>query len=246
MVNTEPGGNAKFQELPFSILVKKDKELSNIRREYASRSKSKRRAAADWEYHSEIAGGVFNDAMESVGKEGPGRSYWPPGVISLAIDPKYAPAILTVGSIEYQVGQIEEAVNLFLRLTELPEGEDDLSTIIDKAGDFLIDNDDIENALVLYTTAEKAYPNNSLYSIGSGYCLGKFGDYENSIEKHRRAVAFEPNNYKHLNDLGFALLEAGEYEEAELVLKKSISLAPGDYAFPRNNLEDLRNRKKKN
>jgi hypothetical protein len=41
-------------------------------------------------------------------------------------------------------------------------------------------------------------------------------------------------------------LEAGEYEEAELVLKKSISLAPGDYAFPRNNLEDLRNRKKKN
>ena len=106
MVNTKPDGNAKFQELPFSILVKKDKELSSIRREYASKSKSERRAAADWEYHSEIAGGIFSDAMASVGKEGLGRSYWPSGVISLAIDPKYAPAILTVGSIEKRKNRI--------------------------------------------------------------------------------------------------------------------------------------------
>ena len=112
-----------------------------------------------------------------------------------------------------------------------------------KSNDF--DEDDIENALTLYTAAEKAYPNNSLYLIGSGYCLGKVGDYESSIEKHRHAVALEPNNYKHLNDLGFTLLEAGEYDEAEQVLKKSISLAPSDYELPRNNLKDLRNRKKR-
>jgi len=244
MVNTKPDGEAKFQELPFSVLVKKDKDLSSIRREYASRSKSEKRAAADWEYHSEIAGGIFNDAMARAGKDGLRRSYWPSGLVSLAIDPEYAPAILTVGSIEYQVGRIEEAMSLFLTLTELPEDEDDLIAIIDKAGDFLIDSDDMENALALYTAAEKAYPNNSLYLIGSGYCLGKLGDYENAIDKHRRAVALEPNNYKHLNDLGFALLEAGDYEEAEQILKKSISLAPTDYEFPRNNLEDLRNRKK--
>lgn len=101
------------------LLQKNDKELSSIRREYASRSRSERRAAADWEYHSEIAGEIFNDATASVGKEGLRRSYWPPGIISLAIDPKYAPAILTVGSIEYQVGRIKEAMNLFLRLTDL-------------------------------------------------------------------------------------------------------------------------------
>ena len=245
MVKTKPDGDAKFQELPFSILVNRDKDLSGIRREYASRSKSERRAAADWEYHSEIAGGIFNDTMAMAGKEGFRRSYWPSGIVSLAIDPEYAPAILTVGSIEYQLGRIEEAMSLFLRLTELPEDEDDLSTIIDKAGDFLIDNEDIENALVLFTASEKAYPNNSLYSIGSGYCLGKLGDYESSIEKHRRAVALEPNDYRHLNDLGFTLLEAGEYKEAEQILKKSISLAPSDYEVPRNNLDELRNRKKK-
>ena len=120
-----------------------------------------------------------------------------------------------------------------------------MSIIIDKTGDFLIDNNDIENALVLYTAAEKAYPNSSLYLIGSGYCLGKLKDFENSIVKHRRAVTLEPNNYKHLNDLGFSLMEASEYGEAEQVLKKSISLAPNEYEFPHNNLDSLKNLKKK-
>ncbi len=243
MVNSKSDGNKKFQKLPFSTLVKKDKKLSNIRREYASKSKSERRKATDWEYHSEIANGFFNDALAKTGKEGFGRSYWPSGVISLAIDPLYAPAILTVGSIEYQVGRIKESMDLFLTLTKLPKDTEELSTIIDKAGDFLIDNDDFDNALILYTAAEKAFPNNALYLIGSGYCLGKLGRYMDSVKKHRYAVVVEPNNYKHLNDLGYSLLEAGKFEEAEQFLKKSISLAPKDYEFPHNNLKDLRKRK---
>jgi tetratricopeptide (TPR) repeat protein len=59
----------------------------------------------------------------------------------------YAPAILTVGSIEYQLGRVEEAMELFMTLTTLPKDEKDLSTIIDKAGDFLIDQGNYENAL---------------------------------------------------------------------------------------------------
>ena len=55
----------------------------------------------------------------------------------------------------------------------------------------------------------------------------------------------EPNNYKHLNDLGYSLFEAGKFDEAEQVLKKSISLAPEDYEFPRNNLKELSERRKK-
>lgn len=136
MANSKSDGNKQFQKLPFSTLVKKDKELSGIRCEYALKSKFERRAAADWEYHSEIANDLFNDALAKTGGEGIGRSDWPAAVISLSIDPLYAPAILTVGSIEYQVGRVEKAMNLFLTLTKLPEDEEDLSTIIDKAGDF--------------------------------------------------------------------------------------------------------------
>lgn len=134
-------------------------------------------------------------------------------------------------------------MKLFLTLTRLSEDEEDLSTIIDKAGDFLIDNDDFGNSLNLYTTAEKAFPNNVLYLIGSGYCLGKLGRYLDSVKKHKCAVVLEPNNYKHLNDLGYSLLEAGEFDESEQFLKKSISLAPKDYEFPPNNLQELRKRR---
>lgn len=243
MVNSKVDGNKKFQKLPFSTLVKKDKELSGIRWKYALKSKTERRAVADWEYHSEIANDLFNAVLTKTGEEEFRRSYWPVGVISLAIDPLYAPAILTVGSMEYQLGRREEAMNLFLTLTELPEDEEELSTIIDKAGDFLINNGDFENALKLYTVAERRFPNNVLYLIGSGYCLSKLGRYIDSVKKYRCAIKLEPNNYKYLNDLGYSLLEAGKFDECEQYLKKSISLAPKDYKFPHNNLKELKKRK---
>ncbi|MEA2039848.1 MAG: tetratricopeptide repeat protein [Thermodesulfobacteriota bacterium] len=236
-------GMTKFEKVPFSVLVKEDRDLATLRREYASKPAGERRKAADWEYHSEMAGTMFNDALARAGQEGFGKSFWPSGVVALAIDPMYAPAILTVGSIEYQIGRVEEAMRLFITLTMLPKDEEDLVIIIDKAGDFLLDQDDYENALALYSAAEKAYPRETVYLNGSGYCLGKFGRYEDSVKKHRRVDALEPNNYKHLNDLGYSLFEAGKFDEAEEVLQRSISLAPSDYEFPRNNLSELREKR---
>ncbi len=236
-------GMTKFKNEPFSVLIKSDRDLAAFRREYALKPARERRKAADWEYHSQMAGEIFNNALALGGQEGFGNSFWPAGFVALAIDPLYAPAVLTVGSLEYQLGRIEEAMKLFSTLTTLPEDEEDLSIIIDKAGDFLIDQDDYKNALALYCGAEKAYPNETLYINGSGYCLAKLGRYEESVEKHRRADALEPDNYKHLNDLGFSLLEAGKFDEAEEVLQRSISLAPPDYKFPRNNLIDLREKR---
>lgn len=230
----------KFENQPFSILVKEDSQLSALRLEYASAPAQERRKAADWEYHSQMANQIFNDALERIGKDGFRSSGWPSGIVALAIDPLYGPAILTVGSLEYQVGHIEEAMKLFYRLLELPKNEEDLSIIIDKAGDFLIDQEDYENSLSLYSAAEKVFPHEAIYPIGAGYCLGKLGHYEKSVEKHREVNDLEPDNYKHLNDLGYALLETGKLDEAEEVLHRSISLAPSDYRFPHNNLSELK------
>ncbi len=238
-------GIEKLRKFPFSVLIKKDKELSKLRHKYALKSKSKRSMAADYEYHSEIVGGMFRNALPNADKYSFEKPNWPSGITALAIDPLYAPAILTVGSLEYMNGRIGEGMDLFLTLTKLPDDEDDLNIIIDKAGDFLLDNNDYKNALVLYSAAEKAYPKEALYLIGAGFCLIKLGRHEESVEKHRRADALEPNNYKHLNDLGYSLFEAGKFDEAELVLEKSIVLAPEDYEFPRNNLVELRKRRKK-
>ena len=236
-------GMTKFENLPFSVLVKEDRDLVALRRDYASKPARERRMAADWEYHSQMANEIFNDSMALAGKEGLGKSFWPSGVVALAIDPMYAPAILTVGSIEYQLGRVEEAMKLFITLTTLPKDKEDLSAIIDQAGDFLIDQGDYENALAVYSAAEKAYPHETVFPSGSGYCLGKLGRFEDSVEKDRRVDALEPDNYKHLNDLGYSLFEAGKFDEAEEVLQRSVSLAPPDYEFPRNNLTALRQKR---
>ena len=160
--------------------------------------------------------------------------------MALAIDPHYAPALLTVGSIEYQFGRVDEAMTLFMQLTDLPKDEEDLPEVIDQAGDFLINYNDYQHALELYLVAERLDPEEPIY----GYCLGKLGRYRESVEKHRQVVARNPESYKHLNDLGYALLEAGEFEEAEQVLKQSQRLAPPDYTLPANNLKELYKRKR--
>jgi len=234
-----------LKRTPFCTLVKDNDDLAALRRDYAPQPARERRMAAEWEYDSHMASEIFEDSMALAGKDGLGRPFWPSGVVALAIDPLYAPAILTVGSIEYQLGHIEEAMDLFKQLTKLPKDEEDLSTIIDKAGDFLIDECDYENALALYTAAEKAYPQEAIYCLGAGYCLGKLGHYDQAVEKNRDADALDPDNYEHLNDLGYSLLEAGKLDEAEKVLKKSISLAPADYDLPYNNLTILREKRRR-
>ncbi len=236
--------NTKLRRHSFLYLVKKDQYLASLRQEFASKSAEERRMAADWHYHSSIASEMFELALACTGGKDCAMPHWPAGVLALTIDPLYAPALLTVGSLEYLYGRPEEAMSLFMKLTCLRKDEDDLAEIIDKAGDFLLDQEDYENALQLYLSAEKLDPEQPIYLLGSGYCLGKLGRFDESVEKHRQVVAMEPENYKHLNDLGYSLLEAGKFEEAEEMLKKSLVLAPSDYKFPKNNLEELYERKR--
>src|SRR5258707_4251991 len=57
---------------------------------------------------------------------------------SLEFMPTYAPALLSLGTAEYQLGRRAEGWNLFMKVFELPNDTKDLCVIIDKAGDFLI------------------------------------------------------------------------------------------------------------
>ena len=116
---SENNGMNTVKKTSFSALVRNGGELAELRRDYASRSAKERRNAADWEYHSQMATEIFNGAVLQSGKEGLGESSWPAGYVALAMDPLYAPAILTVGSVEYQLGRKAEAMELFKGLTVL-------------------------------------------------------------------------------------------------------------------------------
>ena len=224
-------------QVPFRELVELDEELRSLREQYANVPAEKRRMAAQWAQDNAHASMLMAQAM---GRADMVHPAWHDAAAPLAIDPAFAPAMLTVGSLEYQYGRVDEAMKLFLELATLPADTEDLTEIIDKAGDFLIDQDDTEHAEQLYATAARAYPEVALYRVGLGYCLAEAGKFEESVAQHRHAVELEPNNYMHLNDLGYSLLQAGRLDEAEEVLQRAVELAPPDYARAKGNLDHLR------
>lgn len=238
-----------LKTIPFSKLIATDSKLIEIRKEYSKKSAKQRRMAAQWQYDSEAANDILSTSSPLLSSQLGINNIENAGVIPLAIDPLYAPALLTVGSLEYQYKRIDEAMGLFLKLTELSPKEPDLCEIIDKAGDFLITKKDYNNALAIYNSAEKSFPKEGLYYFGSGFCLGKLNKFELAIEKYRIAISIEPDNYEYLNDFGYTLYEAGYDDEAIRFIKKAKDLSPPDYEFPENNLKfiqsELEKRKRK-
>jgi hypothetical protein len=83
--------------------------------------------AAQWEYDSSMASDLFNTALLKSGAHTLPQPKWPAGFLALAIGPLFAPALLTVGSLEYQHGFVKEAMELFLSLTRLPNNEEDIA-----------------------------------------------------------------------------------------------------------------------
>jgi tetratricopeptide (TPR) repeat protein len=224
-------------EIPFRELVQKDPELRQAREQYATQPASERRKAAEWALDNAQASMLF---AQATGRTEMVHPAWHDAAVPLAIDPQYPAAMLAVGSLEYQYGRPDEAVKLFLELTALPADAEDLPEVIDKAGDFLIDQDDCINAEKLYAAAAAAHPEIAIFHIGLGYCVSENGRKEEALVHHQRSVELEPDNYLHLNDLGYALIEAGRYDEAERVLRRAVQLAPPDYGLAKGNLEHLK------
>lgn len=245
MGGAAPEGNGQepclLVDASFADLIRSDSELSSIRREHASMPAAERRLAADWIYH---AGGA-QDIVDAMTGSEPTDSQWISELAALAIDPDYAPAMLTVGSLEYQYGRVDEAMELFLRLTSLPADTEDLTTVIDKAGDFLIDRDDWQNARLLYETARAANADEAVYHAGLGYCAGKTGRLAEAVEHSQRAVDLAPESYDHWNNLGYALIEVGRYDEAEDALQRALVLDTEEVGLTRGNLEYLKTLRRK-
>lgn len=228
-----------LRDVPFAQLVRSHPALIEVRRHYADKSPAERRAAAQWEYDDAIAAGLFSEALQRVGRGDTPEPHLDAGVLALAIDPRFPPALLTVGSLEYQLGREGAAMELLLRLAALPADEPELAEVIDHAGDFLLDQHDFGNALKLYETAVEHHAETAVLWSGVGYCLGRLGRKTEAVGAARRAVALEPSSAVRLNDLGWALVEAQSYLEARSILEQAAALAPADYDLPRANLMKL-------
>lgn len=231
-------------DLPFKQLIEHDRELQSLRREFTAKSEKERRQAAQSLYDGAYAADLFNVMLASApntedsplpGDEGP----CPGAVAALAIEPKFGPALLTVGTVEYRLGRHEEAMELFLILPTLPADTEDLSEIIEQAAYFLADETDYDRARQVFQSAVDHFPTIGLYYNGLAYCAGKLGQRERAVELCREAVGRDPKNHRFLSDLGYCLMQVGRYAEAEPILIEAVARSPRGDTVARNNLREL-------
>lgn len=152
---------------------------------------------------------------------------------ALAAMPTYAPAIFSMGSVDYQAGRMAEGRKLFQSLVSLPKNAlpkntTDICQIIDGAGTFLTRMGAYEDGMALYRKAVEKYPDVALLFEGLGYCASNAGLHEEAVFANERAVGLEPENQKLVNDLGWTLFQAGHLMRAKETLERAVSLDPAD------------------
>ncbi len=152
---------------------------------------------------------------------------------AMEIDPDYAPAIMSMGTVEYQRQRRVRGKELLLSLVSLPAtavdgDESDLADIIDTAGDFLIQAGNYADGLELYRAAVMRFPDQAVLHQGVGCCAGHEGQHDKAIAASKAALALDPENQKYVNDLGWSLFEAGLLVEARQVLERAVAMDPSD------------------
>ena len=147
---------------------------------------------------------------------------------AVEIKPDYAPAVLTMGSIEYQLGREAEGKHLFRSLLSLPDQSEDFWEVIDKAGDFLIQNKRYADAMEFYEGAVARFPDLAVLHQGLACCAGHQGLFDKAVVASQKALDLDPSRQDLTNDLGWSLFEAGRIEEAEEVLLRAVAMDPTD------------------
>ena len=147
---------------------------------------------------------------------------------AFSFKPDYPPAVLSMGSVEYQRGKKEEGSRLLLSLVEFPDATPDLEELIDEAGTFLIQEKEYEDGLALYRAAVERFPDTAMFHAGRSCCAGHLNRHEEALDASRRAVELEPGNQQYVNDLGWSQVLAGRLDEALETLERAVLMNSSD------------------
>jgi tetratricopeptide (TPR) repeat protein len=124
---------------------------------------------------------------------------------AVEISPDYAPAVLALGSVEYQRKYNAKGRRLLLSLVSMLDDTPDRSQIIDAAGDFLIQSRDYADGFELYRAAVRRFPDVAVFHQGKGCGAAHMGELQEAVAASRHALELEPDNQQFVNDLGWSL-----------------------------------------
>jgi len=147
---------------------------------------------------------------------------------AVEISPGYAPAVLALGSVEYQRKRKAKGRKLLLSLVSMLDDAPDRTQIIDAAGDFLIQFREYADGLELYRAAVRRFPDVAVFHQGRGCCAGHMGELQEAVAASRHALELEPDNQQFVNDLGWSLIESGLLQEALATLERAVVMDPAD------------------
>ncbi len=147
---------------------------------------------------------------------------------ALAWKPDYAPPILSMGSVDYQLGRRAQGRKLFQSLLSLPPDTPDLCEIVDKAGSFLIRFGAYKDGLALYRAAIERFPAAAALHDGLACCAGHEDALDEAVAAAERALQLWPDNQKFVNNLGWSLFQEGRLDEAVNMLERAVSMDPTD------------------
>lgn len=158
---------------------------------------------------------------------------------ALEVLPTYAPALLALASIDYQLGDREQGRRRLREVLELPDDADNLAGLVDLAGDFLIDLELYGDGLELYRAAATRWPEVAVLHQGLSCCAGHEGLHEVAIAAARTALELQPDDPDLVNDLGWCLFESGDPEGAVPLLERAVAMESG-HALATENLRICR------
>ncbi len=159
---------------------------------------------------------------------------------SLAIDPRYGPALAALADVERRRGNTNEAVRLLGEARRFQAGGSaagetpaaaDAAAQLDAATQYR--NGNFAEALAGYRALRSAAPGDDPAYRASldnniGLCLYKLGDLAGADSLYRALIAGNPGYVKAYTNLGLVLDAAGRPEEAVALYRRALEIEPGN------------------
>ncbi len=144
----------------------------------------------------------------------------------LEVDPTHLEAWILRGEVALMRADLQDALDSWRIASDLSPDDADL---LIRIGDLLIRrDDDLDEALEVYTRALAIDPAQTRVLVSMGAIHERRQRWDHAAEAYRRALAIDPNLLRARSSLGAVLFKTGRFREAGAELRKAIELSPTD------------------